>query len=217
MFEHLIKQPKPKHKQPRAIVFAPTRELALQIYQDGLFLAEVLKMNMVAIYGGEPYEKQQAKLESGADIIIGTTGRIIDFYKQGLLPLKGIEVLVLDEADRMLDMGFIPDVEKIMKLLPPLRQTAMFSATMPKEVKRLTESYMMDPKKIEVAPAASAAETVTQRLVMVNGGIREKQSTLESLIKYNFPLHYSNCVTSLSCKLSLIFHILYFENKFLLK
>ena len=172
-------------RMPRSLILEPTRELAAQVAENFNIYGKNHKLSMALLIGGVSFIEQNDKLNRGVDVLIATPGRLIDQFERGRILLADIKILVVDEADRMLDMGFIPDVEKIMKLLPPLRQTAMFSATMPKEVKRLTESYMMDPKKIEVAPAASAAETVTQRLVMVNGGIREKQSTLESLIKYN--------------------------------
>jgi superfamily II DNA/RNA helicase len=137
---------------------------------------------MALLIGGVSFVEQNEKLNRGVDVLIATPGRLIDQFERGRILLADIKILVVDEADRMLDMGFIPDVEKIMKLLPPLRQTAMFSATMPTEVKRLTDSYMMNPRKVEVAPAASAAETVVQRLVMVRGGIAEKQQELRKLI-----------------------------------
>ena len=172
-------------RMPRSLILEPTRELAAQVAENFNVYGKNHKLSMALLIGGVSFIEQNEKLNRGVDVLIATPGRLIDQFERGRILLADIKILVVDEADRMLDMGFIPDVEKIMKLLPPLRQTAMFSATMPKEVKRLTDSYMMDPKKIEVAPAASAAETVTQKLVMVNGGIREKQNTLEYLIKHN--------------------------------
>ena len=172
-------------RMPRSLILEPTRELAAQVAENFNVYGKNHKLSMALLIGGVSFIEQNEKLNRGVDVLIATPGRLIDQFERGRILLADIKILVVDEADRMLDMGFIPDVEKIMKLLPPLRQTAMFSATMPKEVKRLTDSYMMDPKKIEVAPAASAAETVTQKLVMVNGGIREKQNTLEYLIKNN--------------------------------
>lgn len=171
-------------RMPRSLILEPTRELAAQVAENFNVYGKNHKLSMALLIGGVSFIEQNEKLNRGVDVLIATPGRLIDQFERGRILLADIKILVVDEADRMLDMGFIPDVEKIMKLLPPLRQTAMFSATMPKEIKRLTESYMMDPKKIEVAPGASAAETVTQKLVMVNG-VKEKQSTLEYLIKHN--------------------------------
>ena len=171
-------------RMPRSLILEPTRELAAQVAENFNVYGKNHKLSMALLIGGVSFIEQNEKLNRGVDVLIATPGRLIDQFERGRILLADIKILVVDEADRMLDMGFIPDVEKIMKLLPPLRQTAMFSATMPKEIKRLTESYMMDPKKIEVAPGVSAAETVTQKLVMVNG-VKEKQSTLEYLIKHN--------------------------------
>jgi len=171
-------------RMPRSLILEPTRELAAQVAENFNVYGKNHKLSMALLIGGVSFIEQNEKLNRGVDVLIATPGRLIDQFERGRILLADIKILVVDEADRMLDMGFIPDVEKIIKLLPPLRQTAMFSATMPKEIKRLTESYMMDPKKIEVAPGVSAAETVTQKLVMVNG-VKEKQSTLEYLIKHN--------------------------------
>lgn len=169
-------------RMPRSLILEPTRELAAQVAENFAIYGKNHKLSMALLIGGVSFVEQNEKLDRGVDVLIATPGRLIDQFERGRILLADIKILVVDEADRMLDMGFIPDVEKIMKLLPPLRQTAMFSATMPSEVKRLTDSYMMNPRKVEVAPAASAAETVIQRLVHVKGGFTEKRKALRDLI-----------------------------------
>lgn len=169
-------------RMPRSLILEPTRELAAQVAENFAVYGKNHKLSMALLIGGVSFVEQNEKLDRGVDVLIATPGRLLDQFERGRILLADIKVLVVDEADRMLDMGFIPDVERIMKLLPPLRQTAMFSATMPKEVKRLTDSYMMNPRKVEVAPAASAAETVIQRLVNVKNDISEKQRVLRDLV-----------------------------------
>ena len=169
-------------RMPRSLILEPTRELAAQVAENFAIYGKNHKLSMALLIGGVSFVEQNEKLDRGVDVLIATPGRLIDQFERGRILLADIKILVVDEADRMLDMGFIPDVEKIMKLLPPLRQTAMFSATMPAEVKRLTDSYMINPRKVEVAPQASASETVIQRLVMVKGGFTEKRKALRDLI-----------------------------------
>ncbi len=170
-------------RMPRSLILEPTRELAAQVAENFAIYGKNHKLSMALLIGGVSFVEQNEKLDRGVDVLIATPGRLLDQFERGRILLADIKVLVVDEADRMLDMGFIPDVEKIMKLLPPLRQTAMFSATMPAEVKRLTDSYMMNPRKVEVARQASAAETVVQRLVKVQGGFPEKRKALRDLLR----------------------------------
>ena len=169
-------------RMPRSLILEPTRELAAQVAENFAVYGKNHKLSMALLIGGVSFVEQNEKLDRGVDVLIATPGRLLDQFERGKILLADIKVLVVDEADRMLDMGFIPDVERIIKLLPPIRQTAMFSATMPPEVQRLTDSYMMNPRRVEVAPAASAAETVVQRLVRVKGGFTEKRQALRDLI-----------------------------------
>ncbi|MFQ5347248.1 MAG: DEAD/DEAH box helicase, partial [Rhodothalassiaceae bacterium] len=138
------------------------------------------KLSMALLIGGVSFGDQEAKLDRGVDVLIATPGRLLDHFERGKLMLSGVQILVVDECDRMLDMGFIPDVERICKLMPQRHQTLFFSATLSKEIKRLTDQFLDDPKLIEVAPPASPAETVEQKLVVV--GPREKSKTLKTLI-----------------------------------
>jgi superfamily II DNA/RNA helicase len=170
-------------RMPRSLILEPTRELAAQVAENFAVYGKNHKLSMALLIGGVSFVEQNEKLDRGVDVLIATPGRLLDQFERGRILLADIKVLVVDEADRMLDMGFIPDVERIIKLLPAIRQTAMFSATMPPEVQRLTDSYMMNPRKVEVAPSASAAETVVQRLVNVRGGFTEKRQALRDLIK----------------------------------
>ncbi|MCZ6509442.1 MAG: DEAD/DEAH box helicase [Alphaproteobacteria bacterium] len=169
-------------RMPRSLILEPTRELAAQVAENFAIYGKNHKLSMALLIGGVSFVEQNEKLDRGVDVLIATPGRLLDQFERGRILLADIKILVVDEADRMLDMGFIPDVERIIKLLPPIRQTAMFSATMPTEVKRLTDSYMMNPRRVEVAPPASAAETVVQRLVAVRGGFTEKRKALRDLI-----------------------------------
>ena len=170
-------------RMPRSLILEPTRELAAQVAENFATYGKNHKLNMALLIGGVSFSDQEEKLNRGVDVLIATPGRLIDHFERGKVLLADIKVLVVDEADRMLDMGFIPDVEKIIKLLPPIRQTAMFSATMPSEIKRLTDSYMMNPRNVQVDATASAAETVTQGLLRVSGGFAEKRAALRRLIR----------------------------------
>ena len=169
-------------RMPRSLILEPTRELAAQVAENFEIYGKNHKLNMALLIGGVSFSDQEDKLDRGVDVLIATPGRLLDHFERGKVLLADIKVLVVDEADRMLDMGFIPDVERIIKLLPHIRQTAMFSATMPTEIQRLTDSYMMSPRTVQVAPQASAAETVTQGLLRVRGGFTEKRAALRKLI-----------------------------------
>jgi len=170
-------------RMPRSLILEPTRELAAQVAENFEVYGKNHKLNMALLIGGVSFSDQEDKLDRGVDVLIATPGRLLDHFERGKVLLADIKVLVVDEADRMLDMGFIPDVERIIKLLPQIRQTAMFSATMPTEIQRLTDSYMMNPRTVQVAPQASAAETVTQGLLRVRGGFTEKRAALRKLIR----------------------------------
>jgi len=170
-------------RMPRSLILEPTRELAAQVAENFEIYGKNHKLNMALLIGGVSFSDQEDKLDRGVDVLIATPGRLLDHFERGKVLLADIKVLVVDEADRMLDMGFIPDVERIIKLLPHIRQTAMFSATMPTEIQRLTDSYMMSPRTVQVAPQASAAETVTQGLLRVRGGFTEKRAALRKLIR----------------------------------
>ncbi|MGF1604855.1 MAG: DEAD/DEAH box helicase [Rhodothalassiaceae bacterium] len=156
-----------KARMPRSLILEPTRELAAQVSENFELYGKHHKLTMALLIGGVSFADQEAKLERGADVLIATPGRLLDHFERGKLMLNGVKILVVDESDRMLDMGFIPDVERICSLMPKQRQTLFFSATMPSEVKRLTDQFLIDPKVIEVAPPASAAATVTQKVQIV--------------------------------------------------
>ncbi len=151
-------------RMPRSLILEPTRELAAQVHQAFEILGAEYKLNIALIIGGVSFDEQFRKLDRGADVLIATPGRLLDHSQRGKLLLTGVEILVIDEADRMLDMGFIPDIERICKVLPVNRQTLFFSATMPPEIQKLTEKFLVDPVRIAVAPPASAASTIMQRL-----------------------------------------------------
>ncbi|MEL7048209.1 MAG: DEAD/DEAH box helicase [Pseudomonadota bacterium] len=150
-------------RMPRSLILAPTRELAAQVAQSFEKYGINHKLNLALLIGGVSMDEQTKKLDRGVDVLIATPGRLIDHFQRGRVMLMGVEILVIDEADRMLDMGFIPDIEKICKLLPPKRQTLFFSATMPPEITRLVDQFMRTPERIEVAKPATTAKTITQR------------------------------------------------------
>jgi len=154
-------------RMPRSLILAPTRELAAQVADNFTTYARNQKLNMALLIGGVAFDPQKRILDKGADVLIATPGRLLDHFERGGLLLTGVEILVIDEADRMLDMGFIPDIERILKLLPPRRQTLFFSATMPDEIVRLVNTFMKDPERIEVSRPATTASTIKQYLVRV--------------------------------------------------
>ncbi|MGH1418647.1 MAG: DEAD/DEAH box helicase [Hyphomicrobiaceae bacterium] len=149
-------------RMPRSLILAPTRELAAQVAQSFEKYGVNHKLSLALLIGGVSFDEQFKKLDRGVDVLIATPGRLLDHFQRGKLMLMGVEILVIDEADRMLDMGFIPDIEKICKLLPPRRQTLFFSATMAKEITRLADSFLKNPERVEVAPPATTAKTITQ-------------------------------------------------------
>jgi superfamily II DNA/RNA helicase len=149
-------------RMPRSLILAPTRELADQVAQSFRKYGVNHRLTVALLIGGVSFDEQLKILDRGADVLIATPGRLLDHFQRGKLLLNGVEILVIDEADRMLDMGFIPDIEKICRLLPPRRQTLFFSATMPPEIQRLVDTFLNDPARIEVAPPATVVKTITQ-------------------------------------------------------
>ena len=176
-----LEQGRARARMPRTLILEPTRELAAQVEEAFIKYGVNHKLNVALLIGGVSFGDQEAKIMRGADVLIATPGRLLDFFERGKLLLSGIEVLVIDEADRMLDMGFIPDIEKICKMVPFTRQTLFFSATMPPEITRLTEAFLHNPARVEVARAASTAATIRQGLVASHGH-RAKRETLRRLI-----------------------------------
>ena len=156
-----------KARMPRSLILSPTRELAAQIAENFDTYGKNSKLSKALLIGGSSMEEQIKILERGVDVLIATPGRLIDLFERGKILLTDIKILVIDEADRMLDMGFIPDIEKICGLLPPLRQTLLFSATMAPEIKKLTAKFLSNPREIAVSPPATAAVTVEQFQVAV--------------------------------------------------
>ncbi|HUE19766.1 MAG TPA: DEAD/DEAH box helicase, partial [Stellaceae bacterium] len=141
-------------RMPRSLIIEPTRELAAQVSEAFTVYGKHHKLEMALLIGGESFTDQERKLDRGVDVLIATPGRLIDLFERGKILLSDVKILVIDEADRMLDMGFIPDVERIVGLLPRIRQTLFFSATMPPEIRRLADAFLMNPKEISVAPPA---------------------------------------------------------------
>ncbi len=167
-------------RMPRSLILAPTRELAAQVAENFEQYGKYHKLSMALLIGGESFGDQERALDRGVDVLIATPGRMMDLFGRGRILLSDVKILVIDEADRMLDMGFIPDVEKIIGWLPPLRQTLLFSATMAPEIKRLADKFLSNPKLVSVAPPASPAELVSQSMVVVNA--RDKRDALRTLI-----------------------------------
>src|SRR5690606_13385420 len=170
-------------RMPRTLILEPTRELAAQVEENFTRYGKNHKLNIALLIGGVSFDDQERKLERGADVLIATPGRLMDHFERGKLLLTGVEILVIDEADRMLDMGFIPDIERMCKLIPFTRQTLFFSATMPPEITKLTEQFLHSPVRVEVAKASSTAQTVTQRLVKSGKKDWDKRAVLRDLIR----------------------------------
>ena len=189
-FNHLLTVPEHsgrKVTQPRAIIMAPTRELAIQIYNDAKPLRESTGIRAALAYGGESYEKQLAKLEEGVDVLIGTTGRIIDFYKQRVFNLKHIQVVVLDEADRMFDLGFIKDIRFLFKAMPAPkdRLNMLFSATLSYRVQELAFEHMHEPKHLVSEPEQKTGHRIQEELFYPSN--EHKMPLLQTLIEEEWP------------------------------
>ncbi len=167
-------------RMPRSLIIAPTRELAQQVSENFTKYSGNHKLTMVLLIGGVAFGDQDKALQTGVDVLICTPGRFLDQFERGKILLSGVEILVIDEADRMLDMGFIPDVERICSLLPAKRQTMLFSATMPGPVKKLADKFLKEPKLIEVSRAASTNANIEQQLLQV--GPRGKREALRQIL-----------------------------------
>lgn len=178
----LLEKGRARARMPRTLILTPTRELAAQIEENFIKYGKNTKLTVALLIGGVSFEEQLRKLNRGADVLIATPGRLLDHFERGKLLLTGVEVFVIDEADRMLDMGFIPDMERISSLIPFTRQTLFFSATMPKEIQGLADKFLSNPVRVEVARAATTAKTVTQRLVAATGEPWDKREKLRELI-----------------------------------
>lgn len=172
-------------RMPRSLILEPTRELAAQVAEAFELYGSKHKLTVALLIGGVSFADQDRKIDRGADVLIATPGRLLDHVERGKLMLNGVEMLVVDEADRMLDMGFIPDIERIFKLTPLTRQTLFFSATMPPEIQRLTNMFLHKPERIEVAKPATAAETITQKFVKAPSDAKDKRNLLRGLIDDN--------------------------------
>ncbi len=177
----ILSQGRARARMPRSLILEPTRELAAQVAENFEVYGKHNRLTMALLIGGVAFDDQIKKLDRGVDVLIATPGRLLDHIERGHVLLSDIKILVIDEADRMLDMGFIPDIERIVKMLPRNRQTLFFSATMPPEIKRLADAFLTLPKEISVAPPASPAETVTQALAVVPEN--EKREALRRLIR----------------------------------
>jgi len=168
-------------RMPRSLILEPTRELALQVAENFVAYGKYLKLNHALLIGGESMNDQKEALAKGVDVLIATPGRLIDLFERGGLLMRDVRVLVIDEADRMLDMGFIPDIERIVTMLPATRQTLFFSATMAPEIRRLADAFLTNPKEITVSKPATVATTITSGLVLVNE--HDKREALRRLIR----------------------------------
>jgi superfamily II DNA/RNA helicase len=179
----MLEKGRARARMPRTLILEPTRELAAQVKEQFDKYGVGQKLNVALLIGGVSFGDQDTKLTRGVDVLIATPGRLLDHTERGGLLLTGVELLVIDEADRMLDMGFIPDIERICKLVPFTRQTLFFTATMPTEIRRITETFLHNPVKIEVSKPASTAVTVTQSQVPVGREPHEKREALRALLR----------------------------------
>ncbi|NRB36074.1 MAG: DEAD/DEAH box helicase [Rhodobacteraceae bacterium] len=164
-------------RMPRSLVLCPTRELAAQVAENFDTYSKYVKLTKALLIGGVSFKEQDALIDRGVDVLIATPGRLLDHFERGKLLLTGIEIMVVDEADRMLDMGFIPDIERIFSLTPFTRQTLFFSATMAPEIERITNTFLSAPARIEVARQATTNERIEQGVVMFKASRRDREGT----------------------------------------
>ena len=179
----MLEHGRARARMPRTLILEPTRELAAQVEESFVKYGVNHKLNVALLIGGVSFDDQDVKLTRGVDVLIATPGRLLDHFERGRLLLTGVELLVIDEADRMLDMGFIPDIERICKLVPFTRQTLFFTATMPPEIRRITEQFLHNPARVEVARPATTVATITQLLAKSGHEPHEKRDVLRRLIR----------------------------------
>ena len=183
----LLNRGRARARMPRSLVLAPTRELAAQVAENFDTYSKYTKLTKALLIGGVSFKEQDQLIDRGVDVLIATPGRLLDHFERGKLLLTGVQIMVVDEADRMLDMGFIPDIERIFKLTPFTRQTLFFSATMAPEIERITNTFLSNPARIEVARQATASETIIQQLFRIatvgkDQQIKAKRNLLRTLI-----------------------------------
>ncbi len=179
----ILEKGRARARMPRTLILEPTRELAAQVKENFDRYGAGQKLNVALLIGGVSFGDQDSKLTRGVDVLIATPGRLLDHTERGGLLLTGVELLVIDEADRMLDMGFIPDIERICKLVPFTRQTLFFTATMPPEIRRVTEAFLHNPVRVEVSKPATTAVTVTQSQVPSGREAHQKREVLRRLLR----------------------------------
>src|SRR5512141_125193 len=179
----ILEKGRARARMPRTLILEPTRELAAQVKENFDRYGVGQKLNVALLIGGVSFGDQDTKLTRGVDVLIATPGRLLDHTERGGLLLTGVELLVIDEADRMLDMGFIPDIERIGKLVPFTRQTLFFTATMPPEIQRIADNFLHNPVRVEVSKPATAATTITQLQVATGRDPADKRETLRRLLR----------------------------------
>ena len=173
----LLARGRARARMPRSLVLCPTRELAAQVAENFDTYSKHVKLTKALLIGGVSFKEQDALIDKGVDVLIATPGRLLDHFERGKLLLTGVQIMVVDEADRMLDMGFIPDIERIFSLTPFTRQTLFFSATMANEIERITNTFLSNPARIEVARQATTAESIEQGVVMFKGSRRDREAS----------------------------------------
>ncbi|HEY8698862.1 MAG TPA: DEAD/DEAH box helicase [Rhizomicrobium sp.] len=181
----LLARGRAKARMPRSLILEPTRELAAQVAESFERYGKHNKLSMALLIGGTSFDDQEKKLDRGVDVLIATPGRLLDHFERGKLMLSQVQILVIDEADRMLDMGFIPDVERICKLIPFTRQTLFYSATMPPEIQRLTDQFLHHPVRVEVSRPATTADNIVQEAIDIPASDWAKREALRRLIRDN--------------------------------
>src|SRR3982074_320499 len=179
----MLEQGRARARMPRTLILEPTRELAAQVEESFNKYGAKQKLNVALIIGGVSFGDQDSKLTRGGDVLIAPPGRPLDHSERGRLLLTGVELLVIDEADRMLDMGFIPDIERICKLVPFTRQTLFFTATMPPEIRRIVDTFLHNPERVEVSRPATTVAAVKQMLAATAREPEDKRATLRQVIR----------------------------------
>src|SRR3974377_1272525 len=181
----LLARGRAKARMPRSLILEPTRELAAQVAESFERYGKYNRLSMALLIGGVSFDDQDRKLDRGVDVLIATPGRLLDHFERGKLMLSQVQILVVDKADRMLDMGFIPALQPICKLIPFTRQTLFYSATMPPEIQRLTDQFLHNPARVEVARPAPTAANIGQQIVEVHSNDWAKREALRRLVREN--------------------------------